>query len=50
MANTVHAYEFPLRPDCVAQLVLPGDLTKREADRLCAMIQTLPIPTKDEQP
>lgn len=30
-------------PPFMAQLVLPRDLTKEEADRLCAMIQTLVI-------
>lgn len=45
-----HAYEFPLRPDFTAQLVLPLDLTEAEAMRLCAMIRTLPPPTPTPEP
>lgn len=32
---------FPLRPDYLAQVVIPRDMTKVEAQRLCAFIQTL---------
>lgn len=32
---------FPLRPDYLAQIVIPRDMTKAEAQRLCAFIQTL---------
>lgn len=32
---------FPLRPDYLAQIVIPRDMTKSEAQRLCAFIQTL---------
>ncbi|WP_114814056.1 hypothetical protein [Paraburkholderia kururiensis] len=32
---------FPLRPGYLAQVVIPIDMTKDEADRLCAFIQTL---------
>lgn len=35
--------EYPLRPDYLAQLVLPQDLTLREAQRLCEFIRTLVI-------
>lgn len=40
-------YEYPLRhwPNLwMAQVVLPLDLTKEEAERLCAFIMTLPQP------
>jgi hypothetical protein len=32
-------YDYPLRPDYLVQLVIPRDLTQREADRLCEFIQ-----------
>lgn len=32
---------FPLRSDYLAQVVIPRDMTKAEAQRLCAFIQTL---------
>lgn len=32
---------FPLRPDYLAQVVIPRDMTKDEATRLCAFIQAL---------
>ena len=35
------ALPFPLRPGHLAQVVIPIDMTKDEADRLCAFIQTL---------
>lgn len=35
---------FPLRPDFAAQIILPRDMTKAEADRLCAFIQALALP------
>ncbi|CAI8879184.1 hypothetical protein [Burkholderia ambifaria] len=35
------ALPFPLRPGYLAQVVIPIDMTKDEADRLCAFIQTL---------
>jgi hypothetical protein len=35
------ALPFPLRPGYLAQVVIPIDMTKGEADRLCAFIQTL---------
>ncbi|MFP3477990.1 hypothetical protein [Burkholderia ambifaria] len=35
------ALPFPLRPGHLAQIVIPIDMTKDEADRLCAFIQTL---------
>lgn len=34
---------FPLRPDYLAQIVIPRDMTKDEAGRLCAFIQALAI-------
>lgn len=35
------ALPFPLRPGYLAQVVIPRDMTKAEAARLCAFIQTL---------
>lgn len=35
------ALPFPLRPNYLAQVVIPRDLTKDEATRLCAFIQAL---------
>lgn len=35
------ALPFPLRPGYLAQVVIPIDMTKDEANRLCAFIQTL---------
>jgi hypothetical protein len=32
---------FPLRPKFLAQVVIPRDLTRDEATRLCAFIQAL---------
>jgi len=43
-----HCYEYPLRPDFVAQLVIPRELTERDARRLCAFIQSLVMPTSDD--
>lgn len=34
---------FPLRPTFLAQLIIPRDLTKDEAARLCAFIQALAV-------
>jgi hypothetical protein len=36
-------YEYPLRPDYLAQLVLPREITVIEAARLCDFIRTLVI-------
>ena len=36
-------YEVPLGDGNTARLVLPADLTKAEADRICGVIQTLPL-------
>ncbi len=35
------AYDFPLRPDFLAQLVLPVNITEREAKKLGAFLLTL---------
>lgn len=35
------ALPFPLRPGYLAQVVIPRDLTKAEADRLCAFVMSL---------
>ena len=32
---------FPLRSDFLAQITVPIDMTKEEADRLCAFVQSL---------
>ncbi len=37
-------YAYPMRPDFLAQLVVPRDLSAAEAKRLCAFIETLVIP------
>lgn len=34
-------YEFPLRPNYMAQAVLPRDLTHEEAERVCAFIKAI---------
>lgn len=39
-----HCYEYPLRPDFMAQAVLPRNLTAQEAKRICAFIMTLAQP------
>jgi hypothetical protein len=33
--------DFPLRPDLTIRLTLPIELTKEDADRLCAFVQSL---------
>lgn len=38
------SYPVPLRPNFIATLDLPRDLTKQEADRLAAFIATLAQP------
>jgi hypothetical protein len=35
------ALPFPLRPNLLAQVVIPRDMTKDEAERLCAFIKAL---------
>ena len=39
--RTALALSFPLRDNYVAQVVIPRDLTKREADRLSDFIRSL---------
>lgn len=34
-------FPFPVRPNFMAQLVIPRDMTKAEADRLCAFVMSL---------
>ena len=34
---------FPIRPDYLAQIVIPRDMTKDEATRLCTFIQALAV-------
>jgi hypothetical protein len=41
-------YPFPLTTGETCYLNLPADLSQRDADRLCAMIQTLPLPLEPE--
>jgi len=36
-------YDIPLGEGDRARLVLPADLTQAEADRICGVIQTLPL-------
>jgi hypothetical protein len=38
------AYDFPLRPGFLAQVVLPLDLTMLEAKRIAAFVESLAIP------
>jgi hypothetical protein len=38
------AYDFPIRPGRIAQVVIPRDLTRDEADRLCRFVATLATP------
>ncbi|MBA2607384.1 MAG: hypothetical protein H0U92_00415 [Actinobacteria bacterium] len=40
---TMIKYPFPLREGVLAALDLPSDMTKREAKRLCAFIDSLGI-------
>lgn len=42
--DTSLAMPFPLRAGFLAQIVIPRDLTKDEAVRLCAFIHTLALP------
>ena len=35
---------FPLRPDFIVRLSLPGDLTLDEAWRIAMMLKTIPAP------
>lgn len=35
---------FPIRPDFLAQIVIPRDLSQVEADRLCAFVKVLALP------
>jgi len=41
-------YPYPLRPDFMAQLRLPCDLTSAEVKRLTAMMETLVAPTIED--
>jgi len=41
-------YDYPLRPDCMAQLLLPWDLTERDVARLTAFLRSLIIPMHAE--
>jgi hypothetical protein len=41
VTETSLALPFPLRPTFLAQIVIPRDLTKEEAGRLCTFIQAL---------
>jgi hypothetical protein len=43
------AYAFPLRPDYQAQLVVPRDLTVRDAERLIEFIRTLVMPSEPSE-
>lgn len=37
--------EYPLRPDFSVQVVLPRDLTEKEAQRLCEFLKSIPLPS-----
>lgn len=41
VTETSLAMPFPLRPTFLAQIVIPRDLTKAEAERMCSFIMTL---------
>ena len=41
---TTICHQFPLRPEYLAQVVVPSDLTREEAERLCAFLQSLAMP------
>ena len=40
-------FPFPLRPDFTAVLVLPDDLTEQEAERICANVRAIAVPSED---
>lgn len=46
MRSWGHAYPFPLRPDFIATVTVPYDLTLAEAERLGAFIRTLAVPDR----
>jgi hypothetical protein len=37
-------HQFPLRPNYIAQVVVPTDLTREEADRLRAFLMSMAVP------
>ena len=41
---------FPIRPKYLAQIVVPRDMTKQEADRLCAFVMSVAAPATGEPP
>lgn len=43
VTETALAMPFPLRPNFMAQVVIPRDITLEEVDRLCAFIKTLGV-------
>jgi hypothetical protein len=43
------AYPFPLRPGYLAQIVVPRDMSKAEADRLCAFVLSLATPQPETE-
>lgn len=42
-----YSYPYPLRPDFIAILQLPHDLSEEEAARLIAFVKTLVVPNKE---
>lgn len=38
---------FPMRERYLAQLVVPDDMTKDEADRLCAFVMSIAVPENE---
>lgn len=45
--TTSLALPFNLRPGYLAQIVVPLDMTKQEAERLCAFIKSLAQPEQE---
>lgn len=44
---TRYSYPYPLRPDFIAWLQLPHDLSESEAARLAAFLKTLVAPNNE---
>jgi hypothetical protein len=42
-------FPFPLRPDFTAVLILPDDLTEREAERICANVRAIAMPPDERE-
>jgi|PlaIllAssembly_1097288.scaffolds.fasta_scaffold1856607_2 hypothetical protein len=44
VTDTALCLPYPLRPDFLAQVVVPRDMTIVEAERLCAFVLALVMP------